>query len=851
MGSPVCTATEDVPPGYIDDQTDCVNVNLLDDGECTIANSLRTATFLVAKDFVDETNPMAVPMTLTCTSGTVMPEMANATEGNPAEFTVTGFEPGATCTATEAPVYGYIPNDTDCQDGDPIADGETSQCTITNTLRRANLTVSKVFGGEEPHPESVSVSLDCSDGTVTASPLPAAPGDPAVFEVTGFEGDPNCQATEDPVPGYVEDQTDCFSVALVSDGACTITNTKRTDQFVVMKTYDEGSEPVSVSLECSSGEVTNSPQDAAPGEAAFFDVVGYEGDPTCTATEVVPPGYDADQDDCQNVPLLDVGECTISNTLRRANFTVSKVFSGDGPHPESVSVSLDCESGTVTESPLLASPDNPAEFEVTGYDGDPNCTATEEVPYGYDADQDDCQNVALLDVGACTITNTLRSAEFRVSKVYDGDENTDSVSVSLDCTDGTVTESPLDAAPEADAVFVVTGYEGEPTCTATEEVPSGYDGDDSDCENVGLVEPGACTITNTLRVADFTVYKEYEDESEAPVSVSLECASGEVTESPLMADPDNPAEFEVTGYDGDPNCQATEEVPEGYKGDASDCLIVPLVADGECTIVNSPIRSASFLTTKDFVPHNDAGVTAVIKCNTGLPLEQDYEIFDNPEPGSSVNFVVTDFEAGAMDCVITELEVPEGYSVEYKAGVLDGEAEFVSEPNPDGCSFGGIVGDGFTCEIINTALPATYTVYKDWVVNFPGGNEIIDLKADVTIKCNREILNEGAYQEADDPHWYLDGSLGDGGSLEAKVAVTVPGAECSASEDLGSLTSGVEPYPDGGICPWEPLGPGGSESCTFTNTIFFEGIPTLNQYGLALLALLMLGIGAVGLRRFV
>jgi hypothetical protein len=65
------------------------------------------------------------------------------------------------------------------------------------------------------------------------------------------------------------------------------------------------------------------------------------------------------------------------------------------------------------------------------------------------------------------------------------------------------------------------------------------------------------------------------------------------------------------------------------------------------------------------------------------------------------------------------------------------------------------------------------------------------------------------------------------------------------------LTSGVEPYPDGGICPWEPLGPGGSESCTFTNTIFFEGIPTLNQYGLALLALLMLGIGAVGLRRFV
>jgi hypothetical protein len=36
----------------------------------------------------------------------------------------------------------------------------------------------------------------------------------------------------------------------------------------------------------------------------------------------------------------------------------------------------------------------------------------------------------------------------------------------------------------------------------------------------------------------------------------------------------------------------------------------------------------------------------------------------------------------------------------------------------------------------------------------------------------------------------------------------------------------------------------------FTNTVFFEGIPTLSQYGLALMALLMLGVGMVGFRRF-
>lgn len=44
--------------------------------------------------------------------------------------------------------------------------------------------------------------------------------------------------------------------------------------------------------------------------------------------------------------------------------------------------------------------------------------------------------------------------------------------------------------------------------------------------------------------------------------------------------------------------------------------------------------------------------------------------------------------------------------------------------------------------------------------------------------------------------------------------------------------------------------PGQGAECTVTNSVFFEGIPTLNQYGLALLALLMLGVGMVGFRRF-
>jgi hypothetical protein len=43
---------------------------------------------------------------------------------------------------------------------------------------------------------------------------------------------------------------------------------------------------------------------------------------------------------------------------------------------------------------------------------------------------------------------------------------------------------------------------------------------------------------------------------------------------------------------------------------------------------------------------------------------------------------------------------------------------------------------------------------------------------------------------------------------------------------------------------------GEGDSCSVTNTVFYEGIPTLSTYGLAVLALLMLGLGFAGFRRF-
>ena len=158
--------------------------------------------------------------------------------------------------------------------------------------------------------------------------------------------------------------------------------------------------PVSVSLACTSGTVAVTPLNASEGAPAVFTVNGAAAGATCTATEVVPPGYTANQLNCVGVALG--GSCTITNTLNSATITVNKDFIPDSGAP--VSVSLACTSGTVAVTPLNAVEGAPAVFTVNGASAGATCTATEVVPPGYTANQLNCVAVAL--GGSCTITNT-------------------------------------------------------------------------------------------------------------------------------------------------------------------------------------------------------------------------------------------------------------------------------------------------------------------------------------------------------------------------------------------------------------------------------------------------------------
>jgi hypothetical protein len=93
---------------------------------------------------------------MTCTSGIAGPFGTGSTvsgqsqPNSPAVFTITGFQPGATCTVTEDPVpTGYAAGYDNCLQVS-IFDGADVQCTITNTLVTPTPTPTATARGRAP-----------------------------------------------------------------------------------------------------------------------------------------------------------------------------------------------------------------------------------------------------------------------------------------------------------------------------------------------------------------------------------------------------------------------------------------------------------------------------------------------------------------------------------------------------------------------------------------------------------------------------------------------------------------------------------------------------------------------------
>ena len=154
------------------------------------------------------------------------------------------------------------------------------------------------------------------------------------------------------------------------------------------------------------------------------------------------------------------------------------------------------------------------------------------------------------------------------------------------------------------------------------------------------------------------------------------------------------------------------------------------------------------------------------------------------------------------------------------------------------------------CTIRNYPNPGEIEITKEWVVEGNVGN-VLDLEANVEIISSAPIAGGTpcrGNQYCTSVNFY--GPDTETHTLEVETSFT--GTVVTLDETLYDNTFDSENDCGGTlrVFPTGYEGDDGSESCTFTNTAFFEGIPTLNQWGMMIMILLTLGIGMVGFRRF-
>lgn len=248
--------------------------------------------------------------------------------------------------------------------------------------------------------------------------------------------------------------------------------------------------------------------------------------------------------------------------------------------------------------------------------------------------------------------------------------------------------------------------------------------------------------------------------------------------------------------------------------------------DGEVEdyLLNIIAGVARFRVEKDFSDDNPASVDVEIECNAGLPLSQSFTI---SEDGNGVQFTVREFESGAMDCTITETPVP-GYVASYE--------NHIGDPSDTDCSYTSVErGSELLCTITNTLQPVEFAVEKRWDSSGEPHYDV-PLLATLYMECNNVAGGSDSWQ------WSVEGD-------QTETVMLLPHYDGSTTCRVLELDAG--PAIERSGCE-EPVPVAVGEAgagCVVVNTVFFEGIPGLDRRGIVLLALLVLGIGLVAVRR--
>jgi len=201
---------------------------------------------------------------------------------------------------------------------------------------------------------------------------------------------------------------------------------------------------------------------------------------------------------------------------------------------------------------------------------------------------------------------------------------------------------------------------------------------------------------------------------------------------------------------------------------------------------------------------------------------------------------------GPVNCKVWET-VPDNYTADYECNREDcGD----SDQDLDHCAYLDVAANGnYFCQIENTPDPAVVTVTKTWVLE--GADQGFDESHQIEVKCDSDV-DGGKGSEGwgcGSGCWGADFEVDEAVNGTYEFTILKPNYPATICEVYEEATDSVVDTDNG--CGEGELAAGDAWECEIVNTVFFEGIPTLNQYGMAILALLMLGVGFVGFRRFV
>lgn len=191
---------------------------------------------------------------------------------------------------------------------------------------------------------------------------------------------------------------------------------------------------------------------------------------------------------------------------------------------------------------------------------------------------------------------------------------------------------------------------------------------------------------------------------------------------------------------------------------AAFLLSMPLIAHS---------ATAVFRVSMDFTDSNPMDVQVQIDCNTGLPASAFIMVSD----GEFIDFVIGSFNAGDLNCEITEV-VPDGYKVSYNDGT----------PGIVNCSYTS-VGDGamHNCLITNLPKTAKFNVSKSFSDFNPAPVEIqFDCNTGILSSTNTFLSHGGSHQFVVD--------FFDSGELDCEITETVP-ADYGVSYNDGSFSA--------------------------------------------------------------